>query len=128
MQDPVLEKMQQLMEKYQGQNRQPSASASLIASDALPVLKDIVKLGDAVPASRHLNKAFSSDLAEQLAQAIEMRLQGQLDQLLNEQIRQAINGALAASLPALREHISALVRASVNETLAQQGSHPPRDK
>ncbi len=115
MSDPVFDKMQQLMGKYQGASAQ---------NDPLPgeppVLTEIVRLGSAVqhaqPASAGLH-SHASSMAAQIARDIEPRLQQEFDTLLSAQINQAVQLAVANTLPILHERLTKLIRDSVESAL-----------
>lgn len=130
MQDPVLEKMQQLMQKYQGQTDSTPAARSLATGNAVPVLTNIVKLGDAVPPQREtadLPARSAANLAHTLQQQIEQELQAQLKPLLAEHVNRVLTQAIADSLPELQQQIQALIHDSVQHALDRQGLSGKRD-
>ena len=129
MQDPVLEKMQQLMQKYQGQPDSTPAARSLVTGNAVPILRNIVKLGDAIPPQRDTTDApfLSTKLINTLHSQIEQELQAQLKPLLAEHLQRVLTQAIADSLPELQQQFQTLIHDSVQHALDRQGL-PTRDK
>lgn len=123
MDDPLLNKMHQLMSKYQGQST--TVPVRQLGNDAdieLPVLTDIVRLGDeTLHNTNQPTPANNEELAWQIMQTVERRLQAELESAFNDQIQQAITTALSESLPLFRQHITSIVRTSIHSTLAQHG-------
>ncbi len=122
MQDPVLEKMQQLMNKYKGQ-QSVSALDSAPDDSLLPVLNDIVQLGDAVLTLRGklADQGISNALVEQIMQGLTAQIETQLAPLLTEQIQQAVARSVAESMQSLHTQLGVLVHDSVHSTLTQHG-------
>jgi O-acetyl-ADP-ribose deacetylase (regulator of RNase III) len=122
MQDPVLEKMQHLMNKYQGQ--QPASALGVPPNDSLlPVLNDIVQLGDAVLTLRGklADKGISNAMVEQIMQGLASQIEAQLAPMLTEQIQQAVAQSVAESMQSLHAQLGVLVHDSVHNTLTQHG-------
>ncbi len=135
MDEPLLDKMQQLMDKYQA----PSlASETAIQgphqSDGkqpvFPVLTDIVKLGDAVFHTGQEDGGTGSQtdiaaqpaaetadqIARQILAVIDAQLKTQIDTLITPRLKHAMDETLAVLLPQLVVNIEA----AVHETIAAE--------
>lgn len=119
MSDPVFDKMQNLMGKYQG------TTAHAVNPSEPPILTDVVRLGNAIRADQiaQLPESPSShdephqELVNRIMQDMELRLLREFDDLVTSQIIETVNTVLADTLPALHDRLRALVRQSIEDTL-----------
>lgn len=138
MDDPLLSKMQMLMEKYQPSSMPPDnieIHGPHVPEEkkiGLPVLTDIVKLGDAVfqdniPRPQHAKYGLipgvqATETADQIALqiliAIDAHLKNQVDTLITPHLQHAMDETLAVLLPQLVINIEAVI----HETLAKECS------
>lgn len=128
MQDPVLEKMQQLMNKYQVKTPLSGMSRWVPNHSELPVLSEIVQLGDAVPvAARNATHASEpptsipakTDLSTLAIQSLVDQLCSTLTPLIEQQIQQFITLTLAEHLPHLQTSLQQQVREQVQHCVTQ---------
>lgn len=140
MDDPLLDKMQQLMGKYQ-----PSSLASGETDiqgpyqpddkqTVFPVLTDIVKLGDAVfqagtdagstgptenPAAQPEDTA--NQIARQILAVIDAQLKNQIDTLITPRLQHAMDETLAVLLPQLVVNIEAVIHETIIQECSRRG-------
>ncbi len=119
MSDPVFDKMQHLMGKYQG-----SGAAQTVSPAEPPILTDVVRLGDAIRADQiaRLDDLPEHDIAEQelvarIMQDVELRLLREFDELVTSQIMNTVTTVLADAMPALHDRLRGLIRASIEDAL-----------
>lgn len=141
MDDPLLNKMQQLMGKYQ--------SASLGAGDteiqgltgtedkqtAYPVLTDIVKLGDAVFQTQAADtepmahadppilqsEETANQIARQILTVIDAQLKNQIDTLITPRLQHAMDETLAVLLPQLVVNMEAVIHEALIKECSRRG-------
>ena len=145
MSEPLFDKMQQLMAKYQTPLPPVATPPSPpTAADELPVLTDLVRLGDAAPQphtdatdatdsvaatrqptaaqpAQSVSAAALDQMAHHIMLCIETRLHDEFQPLAHALVRQAVDDALSESLHLMQEQIATLVRASVRDTLHEHG-------
>ena len=146
MSDPLLTRMQELMGKYQGRTMPPPAlpeeqgsqAVSETVDDSLPLLTDLVELGDQapmastadspetepaspLPATGTLTTKQLEHFARQMVQAVETRLQDDFRLLAHALVRQAVDDALNESLLLMQEEVATLIRSSLREVLREHG-------
>lgn len=141
MSEPLFDKMQQLMAKYQAPLPLVTPAPHPPAANELPLLTDLVRLGDAAPQShadatggvatpsqppaaqpaQSVSAAALDQMAHHIMQCIETRLHDEFQPLAHALVRQAVDDALSESLHLMQEQIATLVRASVRDTLHQHG-------
>ncbi|HET9113664.1 MAG TPA: hypothetical protein VFN66_07320 [Burkholderiales bacterium] len=132
MDEPLLDKMQQLMGKYQASSLAPETAIQGShppdgRQPAFPVLTDIVKLGDAVfqagatgtePGSQSENAAAQSgetadQIARQILAVIDAQLKTQIDTLITPRLKHAMDETLAVLLPQLVVNIEAVIHETI---------------
>ncbi|MDA8224763.1 MAG: hypothetical protein M0T86_02455 [Betaproteobacteria bacterium] len=143
MSEPLFDKMQQLMAKYQTPLPPvaPPPPSPPTTADELPVLTDLVRLGDAAPQphtdatdsvaatrqptaaqpAQSVSAAALDQMAHHIMLCIETRLHDEFQPLAHALVRQAVDDALSESLHLMQEQIATLVRASVRDTLHEHG-------
>ncbi|MHB1677478.1 MAG: hypothetical protein ACYCSS_08065 [Sulfuriferula sp.] len=138
MDDPLLNKMQMLMGKYQlssitsGDIEIQGPNLPEDKKSGFPVLTDIVKLGDAVFHAHtpdHQNAEYdatpgtqtndtASQIAQQILTVIDAQLKNQIDTLITPRLQRAMDETLAVLLPQLVINIEAVI----HETLVKECS------
>lgn len=139
MDDPLLDKLQTLMGKYQQPviaRTVPQPADLPVHADnkaGFPILTDIVQLGDAVfhgnlpdlpappdePPSTTLHSDSANQIAQQILNVIDAQLQNQVDRLVTPRLQQAMDEVLATLLPQLMINIESIV----HETLVKEFAH-----
>ena len=141
MDDPLIDKMQALMGKYQ----QPAVSHggaqtqnSAILADSrsgFPVLTDIVQLGDAVfhsnladpaapasdPPAITLHNESANQIAQQILDVIDAQLHKQVDMLVTPRLQHAMDEVLATLLPQLIINIESIVHETLIKEFSRHG-------
>lgn len=141
MSDPLLDKMQNLMDKYQHSpllsdpdDAEISGPAADGRKSGIPVLTDIVKLGDAVfhdqsveiPAATAVmsaaeRNAAASEISSQILTVVDAQLQNQIDALITPRLQRALDETLAVLLPQVVANIETAIRETLVEECARHG-------
>jgi DNA phosphorothioation-dependent restriction protein DptG len=135
MDDPIIDKMDALIGRYQTNPFAPAANPPepLVMPEFdtvmnFPVLTDIVQLGDAVfnnaaptpPTtsipSQEINAETQTTIATHVLQSINQQLQTQITNLIAPQLQQAMDDTIALLLPQLTINIEHIV----HETLINE--------
>lgn len=121
MSDPVFDKMQHLMDKYQG-----AGSAQAVSPAEPPILTDVVRLGDTIRADQlaRLDELPEHDIAHQalvtrIMQDVELRLLREFDTLITSQIADTVTLVLADAMPILHDRLRELIRASIEDAIGR---------
>lgn len=141
MDDPLLDKMQALMGKYQttaatadapvtenGPLMMPDYDTTLI----FPILTDIVKLGDAVfhdpqphsitpEAATEISDDTANHIAQQVLQEVDAQFKAQIAALIAPRLQQAMDDTLAALLPQFTIHIEHIIHETLVKEFARHG-------
>lgn len=141
MDDPLLNKMQQLMGKYQPSSLAPGETdlqGPYQPDDrqaVFPVLTDIVKLGDAVfqagatdveRSGQAENPAIqpeetANQIARQILAVIDAQLKNQIDTLITPRLQRAMDETLAVLLPQLVVNIEAVIHETIIQECSRRG-------
>lgn len=137
MDDPIIDKMDALIGRYQTNPFAPAANPPepLVMPEYdtvmnFPVLTDIVQLGDAVfndaaptppvsPATEEISAESQATIANNILQTINQQLQTQITSLIAPQLQQAMDDTIALLLPQLTINIEHIVQ----ETLISEFAH-----
>lgn len=147
MDDPIIDKMDALMGRYQSNPFAPAAvppeplvmpnCETLIMPDyatkpSFPVLTDIVQLGDAVfndlaptppvistPTS--INADTEHEIANNILKTVNQQLQTQITNLIAPQLQQTMDDTIALLLPQLAINIEHIVRQTLTNEFARYG-------
>ncbi len=132
MDEPLLDKMQQLMGKYQASSLAPETALHGPhqpdgKQPVFPVLTDIVRLGDAVfqagaTDAEHNGQAENAaaqpgetadQIAKQILAVIDAQLKNQIDTLITPRLKHAMDETLAVLLPQLVVNIEAVIHETI---------------
>jgi len=143
MSDPLLDKMDALLNKHRGDTGAPSAASSPPPADSppplpddawLPVLTDVVAMGkpvaeqpdagpaDQAPAAASPPPAATVDpeaLIGQIMDELEPRLSSLLRDRMAAEIRNSLDDSLSTLLAQMDVHIREIVREAINEQLGK---------
>ncbi len=128
--DPLLDKMDALLKKHRVVETPPSigvpqAPPPLPENAWLPVLTDVLAVGELAPAEPAAMKAGSAAQEnappeispEAILSELEPRLSALIQGAVAEEIRNSLDGALASLLAQLDVHVREIVRETINEKL-----------
>lgn len=140
MEEPLLDKMQSLMEKYQttatpGDTAAENGSLTMPDYDTtliFPILTDIVKLGDAVfqdpqphnitqEAATEISDDTANHIAQQVLQEVDAQFKAQITALIAPRLQQAMDDTLAALLPQFTIHIEHIIHETLIKEFARHG-------
>ena len=141
MDDPLIDKMQALMGKYQqpavSHGAAPAQNSAMLADSrsGFPVLTDIVQLGDAVfhstladppapesePSAITLHNDSANQIAQQVLDIIDAQLQQQVDMLVTPRLQRAMDEVLATLLPQLIINIESIVHETLIKEFSRHG-------
>lgn len=139
MEDPIIDKMDALIGRYQTNPFAPAANPpeTLIMPEYdtvmnFPVLTDIVQLGDAVfndaaptppasPLTEEISTESQATIASNILQSINQQLQTQITSLIAPQLQQAMDDTIALLLPQLTVNIEYIVQETLISEFARYG-------
>ena len=140
MEEPLLDKMQALMGKYQAPSTPITDATPLVMPDCdttliFPILTDIVKLGDAVfhdpqpetppqhteVAEVHIPADTANDIAMKILSTVDAQLKNEVKHLIAPHLQHAMDETLAALLPQLTVNIENIIHETLVQEFARHG-------
>ncbi|NOT16601.1 MAG: hypothetical protein HOP20_00870 [Sulfuriferula sp.] len=146
MDEPIIDKMDALIGRYQSNPFAPAAMppeplainkdeplstpSKHINASSFPVLTDIIQLGDAVfnetvpvpPATNTtINDETTQEITDNILQAVNAQLQTQVTSLIAPKLQQAMDDTFALLLPQLTINIEQIIQETITNEFARYG-------